>query len=225
MVGQLFLCVGCGGLPLSSAPRAARKHAQPNPHTNPTNQKKHNKQTGSARAATGPSTRTARGGCARTTAACKTGGGTPLGTRGRSRGRTRRRPACATARGSAARSAPVARSRSRRTTARSRTSTRFVAVFCFLLFVCVSLFVSGFFQCCARPLRTQPPTTQPHNHHQLEFWAYVGVAGWEGTAAQQPDITIRVSGDKGGCVSRRMYDVKADAYAPRSQYAADYYWR
>ena len=67
----------------------------------------------------------------------------------------------------------------------------------------------------------RPPPAQ----HQLEFWVYVGVTGWEGTGATKPDVSINVSGDKGGCVSRRIYDVKPDAYAPRSQYAADYFWR
>jgi hypothetical protein len=36
------------------------------------------------------------------------------------------------------------------------------------------------------------------NRYKLEFWVYVGVTGWQGTAAQVPDITINLSGDKVG---------------------------
>lgn len=32
--------------------------------------------------------------------------------------------------------------------------------------------------------------------YKLNFWLYVGVTGWEGTAAQVPDITINLSGSK-----------------------------
>lgn len=37
-------------------------------------------------------------------------------------------------------------------------------------------------------------------------------------------IQLRVS-CQGACTPRRIYDVQPDAYEPRSQYAADYYWR
>lgn len=33
-------------------------------------------------------------------------------------------------------------------------------------------------------------------HLALEFWTYVGVAGWEGTQAKIPDVTISISGTK-----------------------------
>lgn len=36
----------------------------------------------------------------------------------------------------------------------------------------------------------------PHGGPQLKFWVYVGVTGWEGTAAKVPDIWVRIGGDK-----------------------------
>jgi len=54
---------------------------------------------------------------------------------------------------------------------------------------------------------------------------YVGVTGWEGTAAQVPDIQISIRGSKGQCNSLKIYDVKPDAFEPMCQYCADYFWR
>jgi hypothetical protein len=32
--------------------------------------------------------------------------------------------------------------------------------------------------------------------YKMEFWVYVGVAGWEGTAAKVPDIKVSIRGSK-----------------------------
>jgi hypothetical protein len=42
----------------------------------------------------------------------------------------------------------------------------------------------------------------------LQFWVYVGVAGWEGTSATVPDIKISLRGTNGQCNVLKIYDVK-----------------
>ena len=53
--------------------------------------------------------------------------------------------------------------------------------------------------------------------YKLEFWVYVGVAGWEGTAAKVPDVQISIRGTKGQCNIIKIYDVKPDAFEPVCQ--------
>jgi hypothetical protein len=55
------------------------------------------------------------------------------------------------------------------------------------------------------------------NKYKLEFWVYVGVAGWEGTAARVPDIQVSIRGTKGQCNVIKIYDVKPDAFEPMCQ--------
>lgn len=62
-------------------------------------------------------------------------------------------------------------------------------------------------------------------HRRLDFWVYVGVAGWEGTAAQIPDIRISIRGNKGGCSPRKIYDTKPNHFEPMCQYCSDYFWK
>jgi hypothetical protein len=63
-------------------------------------------------------------------------------------------------------------------------------------------------------------TTNPgafQDKYKLELWVYVGVAGWEGTAAKVPDIQISIKGPNGQCNSIKIYDVKPDAFEPVCQ--------
>eukprot|EP00775_Hariotina_reticulata_P008069 gene8070-8264_t len=71
--------------------------------------------------------------------------------------------------------------------------------------------------------KTNPGAFQ--GKYKLEFWVYVGVTGWEGTAAQVPDIKISIRGSKGQCNILKIYDVRPDAFEPMCQYCADYFWR
>lgn len=48
----------------------------------------------------------------------------------------------------------------------------------------------------------------------------MGVTGWEGTAAQVPDIQISIRGTKGQCNVVKIYDVKPDAFEPTCQYCS-----
>ncbi|KAI8471576.1 MAG: RlpA-like double-psi beta-barrel-protein domain-containing protein-containing protein [Monoraphidium minutum] len=61
--------------------------------------------------------------------------------------------------------------------------------------------------------------------YKLNYWMYVGVTGWEGTAAKVPDIWVRIGGSKGACGLVRVYDSSPNAFEPMCQYCADYYWR
>jgi hypothetical protein len=63
--------------------------------------------------------------------------------------------------------------------------------------------------------KTSPGAFQ--DKYKLEFWVYVGVAGWEGTAAKVPNIQISIRGAKGQCSIVKIYDVKPDAYEPVCQ--------
>lgn len=63
--------------------------------------------------------------------------------------------------------------------------------------------------------KTNPGAFQ--NKYKLEFWVYVGVAGWEGTAAKVPDIQISIRGTKGQCNIVKIYDVRPDAFEPICQ--------
>eukprot|EP00878_Enallax_costatus_P025214 GHUV01026957.1.p2 GENE.GHUV01026957.1~~GHUV01026957.1.p2 ORF type:complete len:158 (-),score=33.50 GHUV01026957.1:737-1210(-) len=56
--------------------------------------------------------------------------------------------------------------------------------------------------------------------YKLEFWVYVGVTGWEGTAAKVPDIQVSIRGDNGQCNVIKIYDVKPDAFEPICNYCA-----
>lgn len=63
--------------------------------------------------------------------------------------------------------------------------------------------------------KTSPGAFQ--DKYKLEFWVYVGVAGWEGTATKVPNIQISIRGAKGQCSIVKIYDVKPDAYEPVCQ--------
>lgn len=45
-------------------------------------------------------------------------------------------------------------------------------------------------------LKTQSSNQAFNGKYKFSFWAYVGVTGWEGTAAKVPDIHINIGGDK-----------------------------
>lgn len=45
-------------------------------------------------------------------------------------------------------------------------------------------------------LKTSTSNQPFSGKYKFSFWAYVGVTGWEGTAAKVPDIHVNIGGDK-----------------------------